>query len=384
MKKILCFLFAIFLVFACFPSAQMQAKADTPSSSLKCEACLSDNDNIKGLGFSGSNGTSLFAQMMGVAIRYGNGGCWFCPLFKAGFRVINNIATKLYKQLQDKFLMLLALGGVLWVCWMVFQFEITLHGANVGEFWTNLVKALGKMMFAAWFLWQPASFVFGIIVDPVVLIATSISQEVMSASSMNPMTMFTVEYNCPSCSDDRLDEARVHPEVYLCNYTSADNDMFYDYVYDEDGNKVRDENNELMRERKALSPEIYNSFMCYLKTVSITLIVGMVAGQVMATWGLGARDGILPFTFTAMLVGSIVTLAYFLYFLFVPLKFIDLLVRLGFVFILLPFFIVCWVFPVTKQYAKKGWDMLISCLFTLLCLTVFIVIGLELVEGAVR
>ena len=380
MKKILCFFFAIFLIFTCIPSVPVQA------GRVECEACMSDSKNVDiKLKTSGRSKSSTFADILAVSIREGGAGCWFCPMFKAAFKVINNVTTRLYHGMQDVFLMLLALGGGLWIVWIVFQFEVTLHGANVGEFITSLFKALGKMLIAAWLLWTPPSFLFGIIVDPVVLIGTNLSSELMSASGMNVMKSFEVKYNCSGvCSSATLRTASSSPETFLCAPVSADDPMFCDDKNYSDNYNKNKKGNVSCQNKKAISPEIYNSFTCYLKTVSLTLIVGMAAGQAIALYGFDERDGILPFTVTALFIGFFISLCYFLYYIFVPLKFIDLLVRLGFVFILLPFFVVCWVFPATKQYAKRGWDMIISCLFTLLCLTVFIIIGLNLVEGVLR
>jgi len=344
------------------------------SGAAKCQICLAATENAAiGFASSGDNKGSLFATILASFIREGGAGCWFCPLFKKAFNTINTIATNLYYSMQDIFVMLLALGGGFWLLWIVLQFLLTLHGPNVGEFMTNLFKALGKILVAAWLLYAPAPFLFGIIVDPVVLIATNLSRDIMSASGMNPLQEFKIVY--PSCEKYPNCNVSKSAENYLCNPVPASDKMF------EDTKRSTPEK----RARKALSPEIYNSFTCYLKTVSLSLITGMAAGAVVTSYGFFEgpwyMGGLNP---QALLIGLVVELCYLIYLLMVPFKLIDLLVRLGFIFIMLPFFVVCWVFPATRQYAKKGWDMIISCLFTLLCLTVFIIIGLSLIEGVLQ
>lgn len=412
MKKIICILFAVLLAFSCILSTEAFGEprggggefggggatntwgppaVDEPveepeerepeennpgiaNPRTNCEICLAASENAKiGFASSGDSGGSLFATILALFIREGGAGCWFCPLFRKAFNTINTIATGLYYNMQDIFVMLLALGGGFWLLWIVLQFLLVLHGPNVGEFMTNLFKALGKILIAAWLLYTPAPFLFGIIVDPVVLVATNLSHEIMSASGMNPLREFIITY--PSCEKYPNCKVSKSAENYLCNPVPAADKMF------EDAERSTPEK----RVQKALSPEIYNSFTCYLKTVSLSLITNMAAGAVVTNYGF--YDGpwyMGGLNFQALLIGAVMILCYFIYFLMVPFKLIDLLVRLGFIFIMLPFFVVCWVFPATKGYAKKGWDMMISCLFTLLCLTVFIIIGLSLLEGVLQ
>ena len=410
MKKIICILFAVLLAFTCVfamdalgqtsggggefggggasnswgpsvvsenvPISEPQTNNSVGgggSSRTNCEMCLAASENAKIVSSSSDGKGSLFATILQLFIEEGGAGCWFCPLFRKAFETINTITTNLYYNMQEVFVMLLALGGGFWLLWIVLQFLLVLHGPNVGEFITNLFKALGKILIAAWLLYTPAPFLFGIIVDPVVLVATNLSHEIMSASGMNPLREFKITY--PSCEKYPNCKVSKSAENYLCNPVPAADPMFTD----------AERSTAEKRVKKALSPEIYNSFTCYLKTVSMSLITNMAAGAVVTNYGFYKGPWYLgKLNFQALLIGVILELCYLIYFLMVPFKLIDLLVRLGFIFIMLPFFVVCWVFPATKGYAKKGWDMMISCLFTLLCLTVFIIIGLSLLEGVLQ
>ena len=69
-------------------------------------------------------------------------------------------------------------------------------------------------------------------------------------------------------------------------------------------------------------------------------------------------------------------------FISVPLKLIDILLRLGFVIILLPFFIVCMATPVTRGYSKKGWEMFLSCWITLISLCLYLSLALMMINMA--
>ena len=81
-----------------------------------------------------------------------------------------------------------------------------------------------------------------------------------------------------------------------------------------------------------------------------------------------------------LFVGLLITFAYFSLFVKIPFKVIDLVLKLCFVIIMLPVFIVCYPFQATRGYSKKGWNLLLSVLVEMLSLCVFIGLALALID----
>ena len=81
--------------------------------------------------------------------------------------------------------------------------------------------------------------------------------------------------------------------------------------------------------------------------------------------------------------GAIIWLGFWLIYLMFPLKMVDAFVRLAFVFALMPLWVVLWVFPITQQYTKKAWEMLLSACFLFIVLSVMISLVLVLISNIV-
>ena len=61
-----------------------------------------------------------------------------------------------------------------------------------------------------------------------------------------------------------------------------------------------------------------------------------------------------------------------------PIKLLDVLIRFGFVAIMMPLWITFWVFKTTRGYTKKAWDIVMTSLFYLVTLTIMILLALKI------
>ena len=124
--------------------------------------------------------------------------------------------------------------------------------------------------------------------------------------------------------------------------------------------------------------------LCLLRRISVELIFGIALGAALISEGIsgGALMGALP-QWNILFVGILVLLSYFSLYISVPFKLIDLLLRLSFVIILLPLFLVCMATPATRGYSKKGWEMFLSCWISLIALSVFIGLAITIINTAI-
>ncbi len=301
--------------------------------------------------------TALFPAILFGYISYGGSGCWFCPLYTAAFDVINTIATQIYTQLAPIFLSLLAAGGALWIAWIVLKYFMTLNVPNTGEFTTTLFKAIGRLVVGAAILMSSISFLFNYTVNPIIIFSGGLSNQILNSAGLS--SGFVTEMSRDGTSVSRTRNP-------LCTATDVNDSRFYN----QDG------------QLKALSPQAYDTILCMLKTMSLELIFGMAVGATFIVASLTIENWLVFPNFYMLLVGLAIFLGFFFLYIFFPFKLVDIIVRVGFIIALTPLYVLFWVFPATREYVKRGWDMLVTAMFTLVALSVLMVIAIRLLTAA--
>jgi len=283
-----------------------------------------------------------------------NQGCWFCSIFETVFKTVNNMATDVYNQLRDVFLSLLVVLAMAWLLWTVFKFITTIHGANIGELMTELFKGLGTIMLLAILLRAQPGQDTRYLVDIPMEIGAGLSMDIMKVGGVKTTVSYTsatqVEGRCAAASGQTQ-------TMNACQGIASD-----------------------AFAGKALSADVYNALNCLLKLISIELVNGLALGCAIIVYALNPNGG-LP-DLGLLVVGLGITLSFLIMFIKVPFKLIDLLLRMGFVVILLPLFIACFATKQTRGYSKKGWDLLVSCWVTLVTLCVFLAFAIQLIAAA--
>ena len=132
--------------------------------------------------------------------------------------------------------------------------------------------------------------------------------------------------------------------------------------------------------KMAMSENVKEEFLCLIKVVSYNMIEGIAMGVTFLAESFNVNP-ILP-DFSMLIIGLALTLCYFYFYIRVPFFMIDLLLRMCFLVIMLPLFIVCFPFPKLRGYSKTGWEMLLSVLLQIISLCIFISLALKLVEHA--
>ena len=287
-------------------------------------------------------------------------GCWFCPIFDTIYDTANTLATNVYDKLRGIFLSLLAILGVGWLMFNVLKFITTLHAPNIGEFMTRNFKTLGLILIVAAFLHAEASFLTGYFVDAPALMALDISDKILEAGGFGDDSIeyqtYTVENDCPGW---RPGDVKTEEHVSLCD--QADSTKY---------------------EGMAMSAILRDRIICLLRKVSVRLIKGIAMGATFIVVSFRAGfAGILP-SFSMFVVGILVFCCYFALFIKIPIHLIDIVLKLCFLIITLPIYVVCFPFPSTRGYTKKAWEMLLSILVHIISLCIFVALALSLIEQA--
>ncbi|MBP5534800.1 MAG: hypothetical protein J6Y03_04770 [Alphaproteobacteria bacterium] len=321
-------------------------------------------------------GNSLGAKYNSILsdyLGYDGGGCWFCPIFDLVFNSVNKLATMLYINLRSICLAFLGILGFGWILWTVFRLITTIHGPNIGEFMTKVFKNLLLWSILAIILWAQPSFITRYIIDPFATFGTQVSMSILAAEGLDNDSITITKYETDTfqCGMTKITYNGVpHTTTRkICNRKPSNSN---DFVFNANGGN---------RIQMSLSADVYNDMNCMLRRMSIELIGGVALGAAIMSEGMSGGKYDLP-RWGMLFAGLLIFLSFFALLISVPLKLIDLLLRLGFVIILLPIFIACMATPITREYSKKGWEMFISCWISLISLFLFISLALMMVNTA--
>lgn len=309
-------------------------------------------------------GTAIYAGILAVFLSY-HDGCWTCPIFDTVYNTGNDLAAKLYSPLRDVALALLAIFAFAWTLFQVLKFVTTLHAPNIGEFLTRIFKTLGLVAIMAAFLPADSSFLTGYFVDAPSLMALDLTDKILQAGNMGGDVMHYQTYTQDPTND------KCAGVDYGYNYTANDHTV-----------NLCPPSNPANYAGKPMSATLHDRLICLLKKVSVRLIKGIAMGAtfIVASFTAGWQ-GIIP-DFSMFVVGILVFCCYFSLFFKIPIHLIDIVLRLCFLVITLPIYVICFPFPSTRGYTKKAWEMLLSLLVHIISLCIFVALALALIEQA--
>lgn len=106
---------------------------------------------------------------------------------------------------------------------------------------------------------------------------------------------------------------------------------------------------------------------------NISLLLGLVISLVLTAVSFADTDQVSQF-FKDFIAGGALVMGYISMYMQLPVLFLDMIFRLGFVFLLSPIYVVLWAFPATVGYTKKAWNIIVQSCFLLVCLSAFIIL----------
>lgn len=301
-----------------------------------------------------SKGDSKFTRFL---LNYvGNGGgdfCWFCPMFEGLFDAMNNLATAISVKMADVFLMIMGVGLLFSIAFKVAKMVVSLQGADLMQFLTDMFKHLGRAIIATALLVSSLS-IFTYLVSPVLTMSMSLSSVIMDEGGGRGAVIKATQatgIKAASICDDLADQMKVSTTVE--------------------------------KQTKAFTPEVRASFLCALRTMSAGLIFGIILGVVIYSLAFTNMIwGVLP-NIQYALLGLIIVIGHLAILITFPFKLIDSMIRMAFVTALMPLWIILWVFPATVGYTKKAWDLFLSSCLIFICLAVIITMVMSIMQYAI-
>jgi len=324
--------------------------------------------------------------------------CWSCDLYETIFNAINDVATKAYNGLHKGCLGLLGVFLALWLLFFTGRYLFSFAQRKPEEYLSKLLGMLFKATIVAALLSTSASTFGYYIVSPVITTAAEYGIAVMEGFYSVKDTAIRTEGNVDNSN------SLVKCENGTCTYRDVscgmdcDFDIWSfsfscDYGCDFEGYKdLRPDSCQRMKagnyedkNDKLITDEVKDSFMCMMNSMHYETAYVTAMGNAMLCHSWTAYDlaGLFRFPSVKMLVTSLCILLAVLIITFVYVfKLIDVVLRLGILLILTPVLAVAFVFPVTLEFAKKGFSLLIHIALTFVALILVLSLSLMLVTLA--
>ena len=249
-------------------------------------------------------------------------GCFSCQFFKIVYNTGASMSSYAYNKMCDVAMSLLIIGLMIWILWHVFKLLVSLREPNLAQFWIQLFQHFFKAGFVAILVASKERLVefINAIFEPIALIFIDLSQKLLAKNW--------------------------HSSVSIASTLNSE---------------------------FTVGPGFPSSVGTALENLIYRITVALNVGRI-----LGLRL-MLQTDLANFWLGLITTVMFFLMTLVFPFYLIDGFIRLALVFVMLPVFLVCWVFKWSAHYMKKAFSMFIAafaqvmlaCIFVAICIAVF-------------
>lgn len=293
------------------------------------------------------------------------GFCWFCPVFVAIFKGIDVIATKVSIQLAGAFLALLAAGLLFWIVFYVGRLFVQMQPIDMSKFFTDMLGTTGRAVVAMALLYSFFG-IFTYLINPLLVMSMGLSSSIMEAGGFSS--------SVSSASQTYASQVEGIKKMSLCEVQRDKNENIIGYSGASNCAEQWTEGDH------AFTMETCSAMECSIRSMSASLVGGMAVGSSITSSSFSLN--LFNLNLGGIVIGIIILLGYFLIYLAFPFKMIDALIRLGFVCALAPLFIVLWVFPATRSYTQKAWQMLLGSCMTFVFLAVVMVLILSILSYA--
>ena len=262
--------------------------------------------------------------------------CWFCDPFNYVLQAIDDVATRTYGQVKNGVLSVLT---ILFALWLVYQVMINVtitHAKDQGEFYTTLGKGCVRAFFGAAMI-AAGKDLWDLVVTP------------FSAGAFDYAAAVLPDFNGSATGASTPFEAVQKVMIGGCQRGKTEGGM--------------------------------------LSTINKSLMSLFAIGKMMFFGSLykGSETFCLPMNYWHIFIASLPILLTALYLLFaVPLKLLDALFRLGIVLILLPIFILTWVFPSSRGFTRRGFNMFLNAILTFLIMAIVVSLLIQLITSGLK
>ncbi|MBR6412938.1 MAG: hypothetical protein IKS41_07270 [Alphaproteobacteria bacterium] len=321
--------------------------------------------------------------------------CWPCGLVHVMMVAVEKLALSMEDELSKAALWLLGLMFLFWLLFKVFMLIGQFGTANNAEFFTDLLTRVVLAVMAVGLLNGPMGFVYRITFSSLLDVTVTLSSQIVavsnSSSGLTSNSLSTINnvkglgnklvnnqnVSCECCTSESSDCNGGEISECKVNYTGTTS-----YA----GTGFSDDEVKMLFSKKDKQALMCLTCKTYKETAPF-----VAAGRVLiyyawknkkllskaAEWVggvIGDFVSSVPNPFSMWFIGMTLIVCFSWIGYVIAFKLLDIFLRIGFIIILTPFLITAFVFPISRQYTKRGWEFLAHALLSIFGVSIGIAI----------
>lgn len=296
--------------------------------------------------------------------------CWVCDIVHLVIESVQLMAGNTYQLMQWLALRLLGVIFLFWIAIKVLIFIGHMGYADNGEFMTDMLVRLIVVAIAAAILHAPIIDFYRIVISPFVGISANLAGKFTEMSMTDGQKTFAeiVESRAGANTND------------ICVYCTNMNDPDFKFERKREGLQTTQGNTVYA---EVMDDQTINGILCLTCKVFRQVTPFIAVGEMFSCHANAAAKHI-PLTpiyipnFLYLIVGYLIIIPFSILAVIVGFYLIDIVLRLGFVIVLTPLYIVAWAFPISREYSTKAWHVILYSLLQFIGVAVMIALFLAL------
>lgn len=296
--------------------------------------------------------------------------CWVCDIVHLVIESVQLMAGNTYQLMQWLALRLLGVIFLFWIAVKVLIFIGHMGYADNGEFMTDMLIRFIVVAIAAAILHAPIVDFYRIVISPFVGISANLAGKFTEMSMTDGEKTFAeiVEGRAGANTKD------------ICVYCTNMNDPDFKFPRKREGLQTSNGNTVYV---EVMDDQTINGILCltckiYRQVTPFIAIGEMFSCHANATaYNVPLTSIYIPNIFW-WIVGWLIIIPFSILAVIVGFYLIDIVLRLGFVIVLTPLYIVAWAFPISREYSTKAWHVILYSLLQFIGVSIMIALFLAL------
>lgn len=291
--------------------------------------------------------------------------CWPCQMYAQVFQALSNAMDGSLQRLASNSQILLSLGLVFWLAFKVLPWLVSFTPPKMKEDFVEIIKVCFKAgIVSVVFLSHPQAFydiIGGWIIQPIGTIFLYLSEVVLLSPS-------SVGVDTSLFQSSNFDITRFFGESFMNNFNQLRN------LFEGNFSNVTLPNGQTITIPR--QDPMFGALPMQIQSVIWMIYSALWSGMELVLQ-LFKSDSIMGY-----IAGIFLCISLFSLLIYLPLTFVDAFLRLGMAIILLPVFMVAWVFPIKlfQGMAKKVINLMFGAFFDVLFNCIYVAFLLSVLQ----
>lgn len=336
---------------------------------------------------------------MAEVVQKSSKDCWVCNIVEVLLLAMQRVASGAYFMLRHFSLGLLGVMFLFWIAFKVLNLIGTMGMGEHNAFFTEFLTRCCTVMIAVAILHAPIVDFYRIVISPAISLTAALGMHLTTMGVSDGTTTFYQAAREQMTMNETETDPRENCQLYCSNLTKSEDEVSYDerqlihmgLLEEQNGRVAYSQTGQMMlaqieetyghtmdystvqKEQMGylgfLDYHSFSGLMCLTCQAFNQTVPFIAIGEAMNCYGI--KEGIdlyvvkipkLPY----LLVGYVLVISFSVLAVIIGFYIIDVILRLGFVLALTPLLITAWAFPISRDYTKRGWNLIIYSLLEFL------------------